>query len=308
MKVIQKSEVEETKKSQIEAPFIPEVKVVDLPSKFLPYPKGCSISYKPYIYGELEEFNDSKFSVLEEVNFHLRGITTSFPAMDLAYFDYLAILLLRKISTFGGNQFSFPYKCPGCEKGGKHYSTLMDVAFEDLNVPNLPLIVTIGRQEMHFSPLTIGRYVEFVERKSEKPQGIQLLASEVINLKYEEAEKIIYNASGEDRGVTDHDVLDYLDEILFFGVKPIKFKCGNIIKEIENDNPTKEFMQKVLLDHGISPEGISLYSDADLKKVYEQKISIKCGTENSVRISPEVLTSPFRDDRESLRSRIRFGL
>jgi len=273
MKVIQKSEVEETKKGQIEAPFIPEVKVVDLPSRFLPYPKNCSISYKPYVYGELEEFNESKFSVPEEVNFQLRGITTSFPIMDLAYFDYLAILLLRKISTFGGNQFSFSYKCPGCEKSGKHYSTLMDVVFEDLNVPNLPLIVTIGGQEMHFSPLTIGRYIEFVERKSDKPQGIQLLASEVINLKYEEAEKIIYNASGQDKGVSDHDVLDYLDEILFFGVKPIKFLCKNVIGKDE-----------------------------------KEKKDILCNYENSVRISPEVLTSPFCDDRESLRSRIRFGL
>lgn len=267
MKVIQKEELQGKKtESQKEVPFIPEIKVVNLPSKFLPYPKNCSISYKTYTYGELETYNESKFSVPEEVNYLIQNITASFPKMDLAYFDYLAILLLRKISSFGSNQFNFPYHCKGCDKDGIYTATLMNVEFEDLNVPSLPVKVTIGGKELHFMPLTVGKYIELITRESDKPKGVQLLASQVVNVGYEEAEKVIYYASGQDK-----DLLDYLDELLYFGVKPIVFKCKNIVGKEREENKT-------------------------------------CDFENSVKISPEVLTSPFRNDRESLRSRIRFGL
>jgi len=246
--------------------FIPEIRVKALPSKFLPYPPNCSISYKPYVFGELIEFNESKLSEADIVKFVSRGITTSFPLMDLTYFDYLFISLLRKISSFGGNQFSFNYTCQKCGVVGTHKATIEEIDFNDLNVPNLPLVTTIGNTELHFMPLTLGKYISLLE-SNKVDKRVSLFAAEIINMKQEEAEEVIYNSIGEDQAL-----LNYVDEILYFGVKPMTVTCKAEVKG--------------------NPDG-----------------KITCGFENKVEIdSPEVLTRPFRTDRESLRNRIRFGI
>ncbi len=261
-KELQKDSVREDKEK-----FIPEIRVTSLPSKFLSYPLNCSISYKPYVFGELIEFNESKLSESDVVKFVSKGIITSFPLMELTYFDYMFISLLRKISSFGGNQFSFNYTCQKCGADGKHTATIDEIDFTELNVPKLPLIITVGKIELHFMPLTLRAYLNLLESKK-VDKRVSLFASEVTNIIQSEAEKVIYNAIGEDQAL-----LNYVDEMLYFGVKPMVVKCKNIINKSE---------------------------DGEM---------LTCGFENKVEIdSPEVLSRPFRVDRESLRNRVRFGL
>lgn len=264
-KELQKDPVREDKEK-----FIPEIRVTSLPSKFLPYPSSCSISYNPYVFGELIEFNESKLSESDVVKFVSKGITTSFPLMELAYFDYMFISLLRKISSFGGNQFSFNYTCQKCGADGKHTATIDEIDFTELNVPKLPLVITVGKTELHFMPLTLGDYLNLLESKK-VDKRVSLFAAEVTNISQDEAEKVIYNAIGEDQSL-----LNYVDEVLYFGVKPMVVKCKAETKEkVDNDTV------KVMI----------------------------CDFENKVEIgSPEVLSRPFRADRESLRNRIRFGI
>lgn len=265
-----KKDIQKEKEPVRESRFIPEIQVKNLPSKFLPYPEGCLISYKPYVFGELIEFNESKLSEVDIIKFISRGITTSFPIMDLAYFDYLFISLLRKISSFGSNQFGFSYVCQKCGATNSHKATTEDIEFAELDVPKLPIVAKIGNSELHFVPLTVGKYLSLLESKK-IDKKISLFASEVINMDQADAEKIIYNAIGEDQSL-----LNYIDELLYFGIKPMVVTCKAEVKEGEGGNVEK----KVL-----------------------------CGFENKVEIdSPEVLTRPFRVDRESLRDRIRFGV
>jgi len=250
--------------------FIPEIQVKILPSKFLSYPPNSSISYRPYIFGELIEFNESKLSEVDIIKFILKGITTSFPIMDLTYFDYMFISLLRKISSFGGNQFSFDFSCAKCGADGKHTATIDNIDFVELDVPKLPLVITIAKTELHFSPLTVGNYLKLLELKR-VDKRISLYAAEVVNLEQDEAEKVIYGAIGEDQAL-----LNYVDEMLYFGVKPMTVKCRAEKQELGDNN----LMQ-----------------------------TLRCDFENKVEIgSPEVLTRPFRTDRESLRNRVRFGV
>lgn len=82
----------------------PEIEVKELPSKFLPYPKGTKITYRPYLFGEVKKFNQGQQSTSQAWALIASGIKCSFDVNELTLSDLRYIGLLRKISTFGLRQ------------------------------------------------------------------------------------------------------------------------------------------------------------------------------------------------------------
>jgi hypothetical protein len=263
---------EETDPNRKSLPVL-EVKV--LPSKFLPYPKAAKIAYNPYTFGEIKKFSQSKFSPRGKYEFILEGIKTNFDKMLLTFSDFLYLALLRKISSLGNSKFQVIYLCEECGFRNEALFNINEIDFKDLEVPELPLVVDIAGTEMHFSPLTIGAYFDLIDKNLFADQ-MAVYAKQCINLPYDQAFKLVYSASADD-GV----VLEEIDKMVYHSIAPKKIKCNNTERKMsELDGEGKEI-----------------------------EVVRPCDHENSIEIdSPEVVVLPFRPDRESIKSRISFGV
>lgn len=215
---------------QIKKEVIPSIQVDKLPSNFKPYDmsKG-GIFYKPYTYGEVLYFNQSKMDVPTMIEFVLSGIIAPFPVTDLAYYDYLFLSVLRRMVTFETNTFSLVTICEECGNAISVKKDLTDLDFEDLQI-DLPVILPTPSGDLHFYPLTVGDYCKLY-RANLLDNDLQLLSSQAKNKPFETTYKILSELTG--------DVLFELpkiDKFLTFGIKPIEIKCDN---EKISDNDEK---------------------------------------------------------------------
>jgi hypothetical protein len=206
---------------------IPILDVTDLPSKFLPY-AGSRISYRPFTYGEMVKFNNSNLSSLERYNLIMSGITTEgFKKEQLAYFDYLFLTTLRKISTTSNSQFNIKYTCNECGHFNDQDRDLSTILFADLEIPAFPLFIPLnedGTDVLEVGVLTAKSYFDLLS-KNKLDDPIAVYASTVLNKKYDEAYKIISNARNETL-----ELLEEVDQLINFRVNTTKVicsKCGN---------------------------------------------------------------------------------
>ena len=195
------------------------IRIDELPSGFKPYPDGVSLWYRTYTFDEVDEFNETAQHWSEDLvgglEFLAKGVEAQgMEKEDLTVQDILYIGLLRKLSTFGTQEFSVHVDHP--EDGSRHVVvfSLGDVEFDDLDVPDLPVVVDTREGPLHFSPLTLRGYAQTADK--EKPNSRQVLAAQCVNLEYGEARKIIGDSTGEDMLA-----LMEADRLLKHGVKPL---------------------------------------------------------------------------------------
>lgn len=200
---------------------VPSISVIDLPSKFLSYPKGCEIRYRPYVFGEIKKFNQSKLTVREEIDYVLAGITTSFDKMGLTFSDVLYMGLLRKISTFGTTSSTVTYQCNHCSTINDKVIQNDEFEFSDLEVSALPIILSLGEKDYNFMPCTVGQYFE-LEEKGLFQDTVAVLATMCCNHSYDDAYEVFYHVHQD-----DVDRLDKVDAYLYHGVKPLDGVCKN---------------------------------------------------------------------------------
>ena len=254
---------------------LPVIEVSVLPSKFLPYPEAAKVAYNPYTFGEIKKFAQSKFSPRSKYEFILEGVKTNFDKMLLTFSDFLFLALLRKISSLGNSKFQVTFICEECGFRNEVILNINEIDFKDLEVPGLPLVVEIAGTEMHFSPLSIGAYFDLIDKNLFADQ-MAVYAKQCTNLPYEQAHKLIYAASSDD-GV----VLEEIDKMVYHSIAPKLLKCKNLERKVMEPG-----------EDGTDVEVIK-----------------PCEHENSIEIdSPEVVVQPFRPDRESIKSRISFGV
>ena len=260
-----------------ERPTSAMIQVTEIPSAFVPYPEGTKIWYRPYTYRELDTFNDSKLDHIQSLRrtgsgFYAEGMDVQ----DLTLPDYMYLGLLRRISSLGTSTFTVsPRREDGSVIVTKTYG--LDVLqFDDLEAPELPVNIRVGGKVMQFVPLTMRLYEELAnlgtrlsteydravavaKRKGEElvisdddehmrlckeaagdpleENERALLAAECTNLPFEEAWKLICDATGEEMVL-----LHRVDDILFHGVMPLEVKFLN--KETRQEDSIS-----VRLDH-----------------------------------------------------------
>ena len=154
------------------------IKVEELPSEFKPYPKDVSIWYRTYTYDEVDEFNNMNADVdvdaAGKLAFLAKGVEAEgMDVQDATVNDMLYIGLLRKLSTFGTEMFSVHIRH---EDGSRHALTysMDDLYFEELEVPELPIVVDVTGKEMHFTPLTLaGHRKAMDDAGNSKPSSTQ---------------------------------------------------------------------------------------------------------------------------------------
>ncbi|MFA5071270.1 MAG: hypothetical protein WC511_02755 [Candidatus Pacearchaeota archaeon] len=254
--------------------YLPLVNVEDLPSNFLPYPKGVEIAYCPYTYGELKKFAQSKLSVKQRYEFILEGIKVSgMPKEKLTYQDFLFIALLRKLSSVGVSDISIKYACLKCGFENNSHVKLDTLDFNYMNIPELPANIVVKDQEMSFTPLTIEDYFNLYKEGKDK-DSVYIMAAQCRSHNLKAAHEILYSANPE-----DSELLNELDNMFFHGLKPLKFLCEN-----------KEAKEVEVVD------GVEIEKN------------VHCDFTNLVELGDaSLIVQPFRGDREPVKNRIQFG-
>lgn len=215
-----------------------------LPSKALPYPKGATVKYRAFTFGEMEELANSNISVVDKFLFILRGIEANFDTMMLTLPDTLLIGLLRKTFTLGGEEFVAVTPCTACGKPHqwKFYTAIPEkmiargiepehvMDFEDLSIPALPLKVKLSIGTHVFYPLTISDYL-FLLDKDFQVNRLTTLAIQCHSLEFPDSIDVFANMTDID----DVEKLKKVNTMFKHHVKLFESKCDNILTGDDGD-------------------------------------------------------------------------
>lgn len=212
--------------------------VTDLPSKFIPYPEGVKIYYRPYTYKDLDDFNDSNVDLLARLRFILEGIKAhGMPKENITLGDFLFIALYRRISSLGTNRFQIKIERPDFVTSTSF--SFENIEFEDLQAPMLPVIAEVSGVECHFRPLTIGQFLELLQREimpGHKDYTRACLAAQMVNIDFDSAYNLVNNAVGQDLVI-----LNEVDKLLYHSTLPLNVRYtykGEVINErVQLDDP-----------------------------------------------------------------------
>jgi hypothetical protein len=205
--------------------------VTSLPSGGISYPPGATISYRPYVFGEIKLASargSQKFGVMAETL--VKGIKTNFPVTDLTFYDFLYIALLRKLSTIQDTKIQVTHTCRAKDCQAKNVYTIdvspanCEIEFWELEFKELPISITLANNvDLQFLPLTLGQFLQ-LEQVGLERDSVALLAMQCTNLSFEEARRTIYWASTQDP--MDGKVLGRVEDILYHGTKPFRVRCA----------------------------------------------------------------------------------
>jgi hypothetical protein len=258
--------------------FLPEieVKLESLPSRGVPYPKGASIAYMTYSFGEVKKASLSNMGLVQSLKLAMAGVkTVGMDKQQLTIVDALYIGLLRKISSMGGMEFEIPYRCHQCGGRNKARFKHTDMEFEDLKeeVTQLPIEADIDGDTFEFSPITVKQYLDIQSGRYQKilkngeMDSVAVYAAQVRNFDFEETYERFYSL----RDPEDIEVLQEVDILLHHDIKPLETKCT--VKHKDNNGNEET-----------------------------------CGALNLVKLEGrEALLLPFRDGEKTVRNRIRIG-
>ena len=202
--------------------------VTDLPSGFKGYPKGTKISFSPVTLKELEALNpseDKDIDVTEGIALLLKSIhCNTVQPQDLYYWDVMYIGIQRKLQAFGNTKGTLFARCPKCGNIVNKQFNYTDLEFKELQVPALPMKMTISNQPVEFGLITIKQFLEI-----DVSQGaLGVYARMIKNMSFEDAYKLVQNAVG-----IDIKKILFVDKQLDYGLKPFTVKC-NAQKQIAN--------------------------------------------------------------------------
>lgn len=208
------------------------LEVKDLPSKFMPYPKGTRVLTRPYTYGEVININESHLTLVDQIQRVAKGIQVFGidNALELTMFDFLYLGLKRKLDTLGATDFMAVFMCrnPQCGHADHVQLTTADLNFDYIKAKDLPITIKDfpGLGNCTFSPMTMRQFLEMME--TEKDDTISMMARQCINQDPVRAYNAFFTATGQ-----WHRDLKRVDDYLFHGLASIEVEC----KECKRPTP-----------------------------------------------------------------------
>lgn len=203
------------------------VSVTSLPSKGLSYPPSSTVRHRPYTFGEVKRINQNDMTLAQAIEMVLSGVETiGFPKESLTLADALYVGLLRRISTIGTAKGVVPYRCGHCSRKASQTLELGGpmsvIEFDDLPIPELPIIIDMSKGERRFMPLTVSQYLQVLVPQGKQEDEIACLAAECVGVDFESAEREFNDATADDAAL-----LNEVDRLLYHGVKAIPVNCPN---------------------------------------------------------------------------------
>jgi len=208
-----------------------ETKIVEknLPSGNLPYPDKTEVFYSPYTFLEIKRVSKSTVTTAELFKMVLSGIEVRVGgvAVDntcLTVSDFLYLALMRKLASFGGNEFTAYISCENCGEDLVKKFKITDLDFIDLATPAFPVNVKLQGQAFSFSPTTVREYLSldsYTEIDGEEvDREILEFAIQVENREVEDAYRILGKCTSQEL-----ETLRKVDSYLIHSLKDIPCSC-----------------------------------------------------------------------------------
>jgi len=198
----------------------------DIPSQGIPYPH-IQVTVRTYSFGDILNFNESKLTGTDIIDFLARGIESNVPIDDLSYDDFMYISLLRKLSSMPGDQYKVKFNCKKC--GHTNTDLFSVVGFDDLKVPDWPIYVDLdeeGTDFVEFGVFTVGDF-KLLLSEGKTTDKVANLASCIKNKTQEEAYKILDDATGD-----LSEAFQEINVMLYHSVSDVELDC----QECKNTN------------------------------------------------------------------------
>jgi hypothetical protein len=226
-----------------ETPMVSLIEIMDLPSKFRPYPEGTRIFYAPMTLEEVEVLNSGTINTARALKFLLAAIhCDTVKPEDLAYFDVVYIGVQRKLTALGDVRGSISKQCLVCGQITTHDLIYTELEFKTLDF-NLPAKTTIRGQALEFGILSVKQLFELPDNDI-----IAVYAAMIKNKTYEEAYELLSNTTGK-----DVLKLQAISRALDYGIEPIKTPCTGTITYLEGDKEVKTKCNQMLVMEVTSP-------------------------------------------------------
>lgn len=253
----------------------------DLPSRGLAIPSNTRIKYRPYNFEEIETITESKLATVDMIAYMAKGIkVVNAEKEDMTMSDILYLLTLRKLSSLGEKSFALIVNYKGQQI--RHVMEPCDLEFIDLEIQALPIIVDIWDREVEFMPLTLGRYYDLMNNNNFDPNNkVHNVASMITSIPFEKALSLIKKTTDAD----DIKLLKAIELLLFHSLKKIDVPIYEDIPNPDYENETNPELKK------IHP-----------KTIKQLKETVTVGLDD-----PTVVVYPFRESKQPIDSRIRFG-
>jgi hypothetical protein len=210
--------------------------IKELPSQGKAYPPKLEVRYRPYLFGEVKRINQSghkAFSPRDRIMEILAGVQCShgFDPLDLTLQDVLYIGFLRKRATFvKADQILIPHYCRACRKKANFLlRENQHLEFRDIKAPSLPIRFKMHGEEFAFQPLTVRRYMEYLDAGAQAAASDQewddsaaIMAAQCSSHGFEEAYKAVFNAAPDEA-----ELIEAADDHLNHELMPLKLPCPN---------------------------------------------------------------------------------
>jgi hypothetical protein len=205
-----------------------KIKVEQLPSHFLSYPKNAEIYVTPYSGDDIDELSNSNLSLKYILTKALEGIYTNFDKKQLTFYDLIYLSFYRRILSVNENKIRVMSQCPYCGKFSTHEIEVdKQLDFEDVKIPALPVNIDFSFGRLSFTFLTYENYMKLETELRSEELAYQCITdcevdTEGGQTREGELQKLFGNLVGEDQAL-----IAKLREILYHGVKPINTLCQN---------------------------------------------------------------------------------
>lgn len=205
-----------------------KIKVDQLPSHFLSYPKNAEIYITPYSGDDVDELSNSSLSLKYILTKALEGIYTNFDKKQLTFYDLIYLSFYRRILSVNENKVRIMSQCPYCGKFSTHEIEIdKQLEFEDIKIPTLPVNIDFSFGRLSFTFLTYENYMKLETELRSEELAYQCVTdcdidTEAGQTRESELQKLFGSLVGEDQAL-----LTKLRELLYHGVKPINTLCQN---------------------------------------------------------------------------------
>jgi hypothetical protein len=198
--------------------------LTELPSRFKGYGGIDYIEICAFTLGEMKYLAShlTSLQVIDSFKPKIRNIDI----MELSVYDFYFITNFINVMTTKCSDWIMQISCGSCGENFE-YRTDKDgmFVFDDLEIPELPVIVTLGGTEFKFDiPRVKDIYTsrELGKKYPDSDSGLITLACQArISMLPQTALKILEGLTDVD----DRDLVDKLQKLFYHGEKPVSAKC-----------------------------------------------------------------------------------
>lgn len=217
-------------KTDVHRPFAKgkkKVKITEIPSYFLSYPKDAEIYITPYNADDIDELSNSNLSLKYILTKCLEGVYTNFDKNKITFYDALYLSYYRRVLSIDDNIITVISTCPYCNKASSREIDInKEIEFEESKIPALPINIDFSFGRLSFTYLTYGDFMNLATQMNSEELAYQCTSEIQYDSKNERREDVLKEMFGNCTG-EDMALLKEVTRLTWHGIKPVNTLCQN---------------------------------------------------------------------------------